>query len=204
MSNNRYIMSFTTGSIFHQESVHLARLYLELGDWNAVREKVIEENLFQSRTQNTLKRFCREVMSRLKTLSSSELSLLTETNHQEQGYLLWIAICRRYLFIAEFAIEILREYFIALKKDVCLQDFDLFYNRKSEWYSELEQIQPSTRKKLRQVLFKILREAGLLTADNKIIPTMLSPRFVNVIPHDRRKDILFFPALESDLQEKLQ
>ncbi|NCO20267.1 MAG: DUF1819 family protein, partial [Gammaproteobacteria bacterium] len=34
MSNDRYSMSFTTGSLFHRESVKLAALYLDLGDWN--------------------------------------------------------------------------------------------------------------------------------------------------------------------------
>ncbi|MCA9819149.1 MAG: DUF1819 family protein, partial [Cyanobacteria bacterium HKST-UBA01] len=45
MSNDRYSMSFTTGSLFHRESVELAALYLDLGDWNSVRDKVVAENL---------------------------------------------------------------------------------------------------------------------------------------------------------------
>jgi hypothetical protein len=76
MSSDRYSMSFTTGSLFHRESVKLAALYLDLGDWNSVRNKVIAENLLQTRTLNTLKRVCREVVSRLKTLSSANLNSL--------------------------------------------------------------------------------------------------------------------------------
>jgi hypothetical protein len=41
-------MSFTTGSLFHRESVKLVAMYLELGDWNSVRDKVIAKNLLQS------------------------------------------------------------------------------------------------------------------------------------------------------------
>ena len=70
MDNNRYSMSFTTGGLFHLESVKLAALYLGLGDWSEVREKVISKNLLQYRTLNTLKRVCREVISRLKALDS--------------------------------------------------------------------------------------------------------------------------------------
>ncbi|WP_039960780.1 BrxA family protein, partial [endosymbiont of Riftia pachyptila] len=76
MKNNRYSMSFTTGSLFHRESVKLAALYFKLKDWNAVRDKVISENLLQARTLNTSKRVCREIISRLKKLNSSELELL--------------------------------------------------------------------------------------------------------------------------------
>ena len=204
MSNDRYSMSFTTGSLFHRESVKLAALYLELGDWNAVRDKVIAENLLQTRTLNTLKRVCREVISRLKTLSVGELEFLIDANHQEQGHLLWLAVCRRYRFIADFAVEVLRERYITLKTDLSHEDFDSFFNRKSEWHSELDEIRPATRSKLRQVLFKILREADLLTANNMINAAMLSPRLLDVIPHGSRRDILYFPVFESDLKGMAQ
>jgi hypothetical protein len=204
MKNGRYSMSFTTGSLYHRESVNLAELYIEFKDWNVVRDKVLSVNLLQARTLNTSKRVCREIISRLKNLSSNELSLLVEANPQEQGYLLWLAICRRYRFIADFAIEVLRERYITLKSDLSYEDFDSFLNKKSEWHSELDEIRPTTRNKLRQVLFKILREAGLLTAKNTINAAMLSQRTLEAIPHDKRRDILFFPAFESDLKRILQ
>lgn len=193
-------MSFTTGSLFHRESVELAALYLELGNWNFVRDKVIAENLLQTRTLNTLKRVCREVVSRLRTLAHDELEFLVEGSHQEQAYILWLAVCRRYRFIADFAVEVLRERYITLKSDLTHEDFDSFFNRKSEWHLELDEITPATRSKLRQVLFKILREADLLTANNIINAAMLSPRLLEFIQQGRRRDVLFFPVFESDLR----
>jgi hypothetical protein len=76
MKNDRYSMSFTTGSLFYRESVRLAALFVDLNDWNVVRNTVIADNLLQTRTLNTSKRFCREIISRLKTLSGKELELL--------------------------------------------------------------------------------------------------------------------------------
>ncbi len=130
-------MSFTTGGLFHRESVELATLYLDLGDWNSVRDKVVAENLLQTRTLNTLQRVCREVISRLRTLSPGELEFLVEGSHQEQAYLLWLAICRLYKFIAEFAVEVLRERYITLKGDLTHENFDSFFNQKSDWNLEL-------------------------------------------------------------------
>lgn len=200
MSNDRYIMSFSTGGLFHRESVKLVELYLDLYDWESVRDKVIAENLLQTRTLNTLKRVCREIGSRLKTLSQSELEFFVEGNHQEQAYILWLAVCRRYRFIADFAIEVLRERFITLRTDLNYEDFDSFFNRKSEWHMELDEITPATRDKLRQVLFKMLREADLLTANNMINAAMLSPRLLELIHQGSRRDVLFFPVFESDLK----
>lgn len=194
-------MSFTTGSLFYHESVKLATLYLDLGDWNSVRDKVVAENLLQSRTLNTLKRVCREVISRLRTLSSGELEFLVECNFQEQAYLLWLGICRRYRFIADFAMEEIRERYISLKVDLTYGDFNSFFNRKSEWHLELDEITPATRCKLRQVLFKILREVGLLAANNMINAAILSPKLLELIRQGNHGDILYFPVVKSDLEE---
>ncbi|AUZ76299.1 DUF1819 family protein [Aeromonas sp. ASNIH6] len=200
MSNDRYSMSFTTGSLFHRESVELTALYLDLGDWSSVRDKVIAENLLQTRTLNTLKRVCREIISRLRTLSSDELEFLVEGSHQEQAYLLWLAVCRRYRFIADFAVEVLRERYITLKSDLTHEDFDSFFNRKYEWHLELGEITPATRGKLRQVLFKMLREADLLTANSMIHTAMLSPKLLSLIQRGSHRDILHFPVFESDVK----
>lgn len=193
-------MSFTTGGLFHKESVDLATLYLGLGDWNAVRDKVIAENLLQTRTLNTLKRVCREIISRLRTLSPGELEFLVEGSHQEQNYLLWLAVCRRYRYIAEFAVEVLRERYITLKHDLSFDDFDSFFNRKSEWHSELDELTPATRGKLRQVLFKILREVDFITDSNRIKPAMLSPGLVEMLAGRDRRELFYFPAFEADLR----
>jgi len=184
----------------HSESVRLAVVYLKLDTWDRVRDKVVVENLLQSRTLNTRRRLCREVIARLKTLSRRELEFLADGSHQEQACLLWIAICRRYRFIADFAVEVLRERYITLKTDLNYEDFDSFFNRKSEWHPELDIISAVTRRKLRQVLFRMLREADL-SANNMINPAILSPRLLAALGSTRRRDVLFFPVFESDLTE---
>jgi hypothetical protein len=137
-------------------------------------------------------------------LNTEELGFLVEANHQEQSYLLWLAICRRYEFIADFAVEVIRERYISLKADLSNEEFDSFFYRKSEWHPELDQIQPATRTKLRQVLFKILREADLLTANNMINAALLSPRLLEVISKGPQTDALYFPVLEPDLKGQTQ
>jgi len=200
MGNEKYLMAFATGGLFHSESMKLAALYLETGDWKVVREDVIEQNLLQARTLSTLKRNCREVITRLRELSKEELIFLVESNHKEQAYMLWIAVCRRYRFIAEFAQEVLRERYITLKADLNHEEYDAFFNRKSDWHPELESIKPITRNKLRQVLFRILREADLITDNHFINAAMLTPSFVHALQSGRRQDLLCFPIFESDLK----
>ncbi len=105
----KYLMSFSTGGLFLAESARIAELFLRLEDWSLVKKQVHASNLLQARTQSSLNRVCREAISRLKILSNQELRFLVEANRQEQGYLLWIAVCRRYDFLGDFAIEVLRK-----------------------------------------------------------------------------------------------
>ncbi|WP_427551201.1 DUF1819 family protein [Methylomonas sp. MS20] len=201
MAKERYCMSFTTGGLFHHESVKIASLYLEFRDWEVTRDEVIRENVLQARALNTSKRVCREVISRLKTLSLNELSFLVKADRQNQAYLLWVAICRRYQFIADFAVEVIRERFLSLKADLNPIEFDTFYNRKSEWHQELDKIQPSTRGKLRQVLFKMLKEANLLTEKQVINAAMLSPELKALISQSTGQECMVLPTLEINFKE---
>ena len=193
-------MSFTTGALFHQESVNLAGLYLDKGDWNEVREEAIERNLLQARTTASAKRNCREIYSRLKHLNQDELELLVEGDHQEQAYLLWLAVCRRYRFIYDFSTEVIRERFLTLRYDLRYVDYDAFFNAKMDWHEELEKITTTTRNKLRQVMFKMLREAELLNSDSSIIPAMLSPVLINVICNHSERDLQLFPIMETEIK----
>lgn len=201
MSIAQYKMSFSTGGLNLAESIILSSMYLELNDWELVKEKAVVENILQARTISSLKRVCRELISRLKSLDEAELAFLVEATSIEQGYLLWVAVCRQYRFIAEFATEVVRERYISLKHDLTYEDFDIFFNQKADWHMELEDIKPSTRKKLRQVLFRMLREAGFLGANNMINAVMLSPMFIKVIAKTDSKGLLFFPVFESEISE---
>jgi hypothetical protein len=193
----KYALSFTTGALLGQESVKLAELFLEHGDWNLVREVAVQNNILQTRTAKSSVRLFQEISSRLKSLNDDELTLLVEGTVQDQGHVLWLALCRRYKFIADFAVEVLREQLLSLQPELHYEDFEVFFNKKAEWHPELEAIKPITKVKARGMLFKMLREADLLSADNRIHPAMLSPLFLEAIDSDRRADVMFFPTLQS-------
>jgi hypothetical protein len=197
VNNQKYNMSFTAGALLQAESVMIAKLYLELSDWDEVKRQVVADNLLQSRAVSTLKRLSYEIISRLSTLTTEELSLLVDSDYQDQAYLIWIAICRHHQFIANFATEVLRERFITFKPDLQYSDFDVFFNRKCDWHSELDGLSISTKKKLRQVLFKMLRETDFLDGKNNIQATILSPRLLEIIERSGGRDIMYFTVSEN-------
>lgn len=197
MASKRYRISFTSGSLHHLESVQMAELYRDLGDWKAVRAEALRSNLLQARTERTAKTICREIIDRLKTLNEQELVFLIEADRQSQANLLWVAVCRVYRFVADFAVEVVRERFLAMKNDLSNEDFEAFFNRKAEWHDELDKTTLSTRNKLRQVIFRMLREAGLLTKENSINAVILSPALFELLHQNNPDDLMLFPIFEN-------
>lgn len=188
----RYALSFTSGALLAREAVIAAPLFLELRDWDAVRARLNEDNLLQTRTESSRERVSREVVQRLAVLTEEELELLIDAGPAERGYLMWAAACRRYAFIGDFAEEVVRERFLLLTPELRYDDFDAFLHHKALWHPELSGIKESTHRKLRQTLFRMLSEAGLL-ADGGIVPAVLSRRLCEVLSKQSPSNARFFP-----------
>jgi hypothetical protein len=175
-------------------------LYLNTRDWKHTDKITKEENLLQSRTKSRTIRVTREIIQRLELLRDAQLELLVEGNLDEQKYILWFAICQTYQFIEEFATEVLREKFLSRSMLINEFDYDAFFNRKADWNEELDQITASTRIKLRTVIFRMMREAGLISKEKMIIPVVLSKRLVEVLKPDAPMSFQIFPTEPSTIQ----
>lgn len=193
-ASSRYALSFTTGGLLDREAAVLAPVYTEHRDWAKVRDIAVEENLLQTRTRSTGVRRVREAVNRLSALSDRELEILADVTASERGHLMWAAACRRYDLIGEFAEEVLRERFLTLAGAVSYEDYDSFYRAKAMWHDELSEVTDLSYKKLRQVVFKMMVEAGLLTTKGAIEPALLSARVVECLTHRTPSDIRFFPT----------
>jgi hypothetical protein len=203
-SKTQYNMSFTTGGLFYNESILVVEEYLILNDWNATKKSVIGNNAIQSRTKSSVMRRVREICSRLRLLSASQLTLIKNGSRSEQQYMLWLAICKRFAFIHEFAVEILREKFLRMDSLLTLEEYQGFFEAKARWHEKLDQLQKSTCERMRQVLFQILREAGIITDTNIIIPAMLTPELVKAILMDDPALLRVFPLSDMDIQTWLK
>jgi hypothetical protein len=189
-----YLMSFGAGGLFVNESVAVARLHQAGEDWNGTAARALEAGAFQVRKTSSARRSIREIVNRLKFLSDLELELLMDGERSEQEILLWLAVCRAYRFIGEFAIEVVNERFLSHRAHVTYDDFDSFYAAKEEWSSKLAGLSKSTRTKLRAVLFRLMREAEIISRDNRILGAMLSPRVAAIINAGNPGELRFFPG----------
>lgn len=197
--NHSYKMSFVVGGLFLNESIELVHLHDAAADWDRTRELALSRGIISLPKEASRRRTLREIISRLSKLTETEVSHFAQSgDRMDQQSLLWLAICREYRFVQEFAVEVVRERFLSLQITLPLQAFDTFFAAKAEWNEGLAKISPATRTKLRQVLFRIMREAGIISPENTILATYISPRLYGIISEGNPSDLQIFPGLKDD------
>lgn len=199
--SGKYALSFTAGGLLSREATLIAREQLRLDDWSATRDHVVGSNLLQSRTASSSLRLTRESIQRLSELSLVELEYLVEASPTERRNIMWVAACRRYTFIGEFAEEVVRERFLLMTPTLQHDEFERFWLGKSLWHPELEDVKISTKGKLRQSLFRMMHEAELLSDNGVIMPSVLSERIHDMLTRRVPNDVRFFPTSISTVNE---
>ena len=199
LKNASYKLSFTAGGLLFQESLVVAEAYHQLHDWAAVEQQVNTQNLLQSRTVSTGKRKLREVRSRLQQLTEPQLSLLVGGSPSNQMAILWLASCKRYRLLSDFASQVIREKYLTLNPRLAGSEFDAFLESQTAWHPELESVSDSTRTKLRTVAMRMMREAGVINADNMIRPAILSAEVAQALYDDSSELFLIYPIATSDI-----
>ncbi len=197
-NNHSYKMSFVVGGLFLNESIELVHLHDAATDWDRTRELALTRGIISLPKEASRRRTLREIISRLSKLTETQLLHFAQSDRMDQQSLLWLAICREYRFVQEFAVEVVRERFLSLQIALPLQAFDTFFAAKAEWNEGLARISPATRTKLRQVLFRIMREAGIISPENTILATYISPRLYGIILERNPSDLHIFPGLKDD------
>lgn len=191
---DRYALSFTSGTLLASEAAVVAPIYLRERDWKATRALAHAENLLGTRVARSNTRTLGALVPRLQLLSDDELVIVADGTSTERGHVMWTAACRKYDLIGEFAEEVLRERFLTLAGTVSYEEYDSFYRAKAIWHDELDEVTALSYQKLRQVLFKMMVEAGLLTKEGLIEPALLSSRVAECLGKRMPSDIRFFPT----------
>ena len=83
-------------------------------------------------------------------------------------------------------------------------DYEAFVSAKALWHDELDELAPSTQRKLRQNLFRMLREAELVSEQLLIQPTVLTPQLALLLARRGVDELLVFPASDQEIKRWLK
>lgn len=200
---SKYSFSFLTGALYLPESVAVAEVMRAQHEWKEVARQASELNLLRQRTNASRTRLLREIRYRLQQLSPTELEFLRQTDARDQRQLLFIAICQRFRFIREFVEEVLRPKALALDTQLYPADFARFIDRKGAEAPEVEKLTDKSLAKVKQVLIRMLAEAGLLdsTSSQRLTPRLPSRALARLLAQTDAKCLRFLLLSDADIRQ---
>lgn len=202
VTKKKYSFSFTGASALLAETLIVAEEYVRLQDWEKVKVSVQENNLMNKTKQNTSKRMYHELKKRLELLTNEQLNLLVNGSPDESKAMVLLSLIKAYSFFKDFVIEVIRAKYLLYNNIIVSSDYTSFFNTRAITHNELNTITEKTTYKVKQVLFKMLEQVGLINSAKEgiIIKPFLSDDSIKVILHDDAS--LFAGFLYSDAEIK--
>jgi hypothetical protein len=202
----KYKFTFATGSLLLSETIKVAEVFLKTDDWDETKRIVLEKNLLQKKMNSSLRKIYLEVQRRLQHFSNKEITFLVKANLEEQRQLLFLGLCRRYGFIRDFVVFVLREKVLSMKNVLRDADYYSFTEDVSLSHSEYEKLSERSKRNVRQALFQILRDVGFISSDSamKIAPIFVSSRLQKLIASNNPGELRYFLYTDQQIKEVVE
>lgn len=193
-TTSNYPLSFTGAALLPSESATLARLFLDLSDWEEVYREVDTNELLNRSKAATRRRLFNELSLRLRSLTDEELELLVESKAGTQRLMLWQAVCRTYPFVGNFVLEVLHPKVQRYDDQLINSDYRAYFREQAMLHPRLEDLTPSTRQKLESRLFYMLEQAGLIdsTENRRIIQPFVPDQLCTCVRAQHPKYLAFW------------
>ncbi len=182
----KYKFSFTGASALIAETLVIAEEYKRLEDWKAVEQLLLDKNLLNKVKQTTFKREFSEIKKRLSKLTHDQLQLMVQGSLDDAKAMILLSLVKAYPFLRDFIVEVVRNKYLLFDTVVSETDYIKFVNTKSLSHNELNAITEITAKKVKQVIFKLLEQVGLITQakNGSILKPILNSKVIDVIVDD--------------------
>jgi hypothetical protein len=184
--NIKYTFSFTGASALIAETLVIAEEHNRLKDWKAVEKSLLDNNLLNKVKQATFKREFSEIKKRLSLLTQDQLQLMIHGSLDDAKAMILLSLIKAYTFLRDFIVEVIRNKYLLFDTVISDIDYIRFVNTKSLSHNELNTITEVTAKKVKQVVFKLLEQVGLITQarNGSILKPILSGKVIDVIIDD--------------------
>ena len=197
----KYRLSFTAASLRLQEMSEFAREYCEKG-----LEVITKESIIRGGNERTAVREFREIKFRINTLTDRQIEILAYGDMLSQKQIALLSMCKLYAFIRDFIVEVLRNKALVFDYQLTEGEYVTFFRRKSEEHRELEEMAESTAKKIKQVTYKVLEQAGMIdnVKSKTIIPQIVEPQVINAILEDDTEWLKIFLLSDPEILNRVK
>jgi hypothetical protein len=176
IESGKYSFSFTASSLRLNEMIVVATAIAEKRELDYVNE-------LGGGKSTTGKRMLVEFEKRISNLTPRQADILIKGDFLSQKQIAFLSVCKTYLFIRDFVVEVLREKILVFDYQITEGDYISFYRRKLDLHPEMDTITELTEKKIKQVTFKILEQAGIIDSiKSKVIqPQIIDKKVMDAI-----------------------
>lgn len=192
-----YSVGLTAEPFLYQETKLMAEFILNGEEPEKLKKRNLEENLMKHKSINSLSRVNSPIFRRLKVLDEELLRNFVNSDLDSSRFILLYAIMKTDRLVNEFINEIYKDKIMLRKEYIEKYEFDMFYESKAQKSEKLYKASESSKYKLRQVMFKILVDAGLLKKEKenfKIIKPLVNQQLIDML--DQRGDKEYIMAIK--------
>jgi len=157
-----YSSTIKSRPLFYREIQKFATLLIQGFDDLEIKEQVINQNIFQVKTEARRKEIVATIHKRLKVLDDYLINKIITSDLNTSKLIVLYSIIRTDRLFYEFMNEVFSEK--VTFQDLTLQDrdFNIFFESKRQQSEKVSKWKDYTIYKLQQVYLRILFEAGLL------------------------------------------
>lgn len=184
----KYRFSITAASLAVNEFLVLANHLVEVDfDFDQLSHQLMDKE-----RSTTAKRKFSELILRIQELSQEEILFLTRTSLENKRLVIFLASVRLYRFLREFMEEVVIEKIKIFDYQLTNRDIVSFMYDKSTLYDEIRDLSDTTQKKVQQVIYKQLEQAGLIdrVATKKIRIPFIDYEMQNILSSIDKKYLL--------------
>ena len=146
----------------YKETKKASSLVNEGLDVDYIKEKSLQDNIFQLESEARKKEVASIITARLKDLDKQIIYSIENSNVETSKVLVLYAILKTDRLFFEFINEVYKEKILLKDLFIKDKDFNLFFQNKREQSEKVASWSEYTFKKLKQVYIRILFESGLI------------------------------------------
>lgn len=163
----KYRTAIKSQSFLYIETKKAAKLILQGLDEDQIRDKSLAYNIFQVNTDARKTEIASAVVTRLKALDSFFIEKLVNADIQTSKLIAIYSIMKTDRLFFEFMNEAYKDKIILRDNFIWDKDFNIFFDRKKEQSAKVASWTDYTFYKLKQVITRILNEAGLIRNEGR-------------------------------------
>ncbi len=163
-------MEYSAGStkylLWYIETKETARLS-QVYDWEEVKRIVIEDNLYQQKSEDRLRNEFGCIQKRIASLPDELIKYFIRADVDSSKLITIIGCMASDLLFFDFMYEVYRNKVFLGEERISVGDWNIFFDNKQRQNDKVASFTEATSAKLRQTYFKMLKEAGLLIGNSE-------------------------------------